>query len=405
MSESITQRNGGSIFILCQDVESAFPGLWQAAASWSLRYRGVKGKLWRLSVMLDSNLRSVVRVNGHFSSSFDHGDGASQGSVSAGKRFNSMHALAWEDFKSCSDGFLLASGMRLHAVGFVDDVDSVFGASGGTDVCRWLSKREVVADKWRYKWKYAKDQLLVRGLLAGNTFSFPRNDLSPLLNSDNIEVLGYVLTSVVGFSPPQLSSTIQRMHKKVSTLMWLAAPDCVPTMGILHHTYESTVVSVVNARLLHLDITPAKRACLDAPFARLLRYYLGVSYTASKLPLLADVGVMSVFSKLVKGQFLLLGRLARVTADLDPVVASTAAERASQVADGNRQGLDGMCAALCDEFKPPFAGLLNYRGAKKCSKHAWKKLCQRFLLSFSMYNGNSGVQMPATKILPLTGSR
>jgi hypothetical protein len=63
--ERLDKRNGGTIFILCQDVSNAYPGLWQRAADWCLRKRGARGKTWRIAAMLETGMSSVVRLNGH----------------------------------------------------------------------------------------------------------------------------------------------------------------------------------------------------------------------------------------------------------------------------------------------------------------------------------------------------
>jgi hypothetical protein len=210
--------------------------------------------------MLDTDLRSKLRLNGHTTDTRRHADGGAQGSVSSGPRFNVIQEALMIDAESFCDGFRISKHDSLHSFGYADDGYKFFGINAKNLAQKWMSHRVSLAAKWMCQYKLPKDQMLVRGFLADSVFTWIRHDGSPLCNSKSIEALGHILTQKIGHSPVQQSRTLARMQSKTRALHWLLSVDSLAVPTVASSLFSSLVLSVATSKLPLIRLSSAKFA-------------------------------------------------------------------------------------------------------------------------------------------------
>lgn len=342
--------NGGTLYFVFQDVENAFPGMWQEAVDWILRDMGVNGKLWRLARLMEKGVHAKVRVNGNESCEFEQRWGGSQGAVSQPKRFNLLQRRVMEEIEEMTNGVvvMLETGGRLElkVMGFVDDYGKLFGKNGVEDIERWLQEREKVAEKWRFMWKKVKDMLLVRGKGRNNNLEFERKGETKLESEKEVEVLGEVLTRVPGRSREQVRRTVERMKKQANKVKWLVSVREAGNIGLVEGMVVMMVESVAASKLVIVNMTKEEKNMIERVKAGIARSILGVGGRVSKRSALRELGWSTTWSMVVKAKLGMLGRLLRVTREEDEEVFEIVKIRRRQVEEGDRRGVMGECYDL-----------------------------------------------------------
>jgi hypothetical protein len=72
VAEFISEENGGVLFACLGDVKGAYPGAFQEGISWAYNKKGITGKIWRISCLLEENLKGRLRLNGHLTNFQKH---------------------------------------------------------------------------------------------------------------------------------------------------------------------------------------------------------------------------------------------------------------------------------------------------------------------------------------------
>jgi hypothetical protein len=382
-SELWKSSNGGSIFILASDIKDAYPSIWQDAASWLLHEKGIKGKLWRLTHLLDSDLRSKLRINGHVTRTQRHADGGAQGSVSAGPRFNVIQEALMVDSKKCSPGFSLPEAdLNIDSLGFVDDNYKLFGADAVKDIQRWLTTRDKLAAKWKCMFKPEKDQILIRGLLAALPHSFTRPCEAPLNSTTSIEALGHILTTNIGISPAQVKRTLNSMKAKARALQWLLSVNSLSVPRVASALFVALVLSVITSKLPLVRLSETQFDAFEKVQSDYAATLLGVPTSTPPWFLYADLGWLSVKATITKAKLLLAGRIFRACPNQDPTTASLAALRSAQVTEGDRVGLLGEVYETIESTgATPDESPLWYNLARSSTKQSFKTVAIKFVKS------------------------
>ena len=388
-NEAITHENGGSIFILAQDVGNAFPTVWIQLAAWYLRLRGVRGKIWRLIISMEMNTSSTLRINGHFSNTFKQGRGTAQGSPAAGHLFNTIQHLSIDLTNCAMTGVTAGKGsLSVKSLGFVDDVNTLEGANGAVTLQHWFDTRDHHAHRLRFHWKPEKDQVIIRGHLADTTFTFRRPRLPPLSSNDEMEILGVWITKTVGSSPKFLDRVLDEVKARTRGLIWLATVNSLPSTHILTHILDSLVTSLTTSKLVLVRLQDDDKHRIDLAKAELARTVLGVHPHTSRWALFHELNWPSMYALLIRAKLLFLGRLLRSSAEDNPVVAQMVNIRLDQVSQGDRSGFFG-------EVRIILRSVPSYRNpdelwesARYLSKGQWKKRVDGFidLLNVELFN-------------------
>ena len=138
VAEFISEENGGILFACLGDVKGAYPGAFQEGISWVYNKLGITGKIWRISCLLEENLKGRLRLNGHLTKFQKHNYGMNQGSISAVHRWN-IQASCFFRFAEKKGMGVLVGGTKLQGFGFVDDVTNM--TNSYEKVAQWLVDR------------------------------------------------------------------------------------------------------------------------------------------------------------------------------------------------------------------------------------------------------------------------
>lgn len=397
-SENITQENGGSISIFAGDINNAFPSTWQNLVSWILRDRKlVTGKIWRMTHLLDTNLKSIVRINGNLLRLVCHFHGGAQGSVSAGHRFNMIQALLMLDLDIFSFGlsFSTPKGRRtLKGTNFVDDHIRLEGKEAHSRLQSFLDKRDVAAAQYQTEWKPSKDQYLVRGKEA-NTLSVLKIANCQIKNTKSIEILGNILTTKIGHSPAHVKKAHNQMKYQSAQISWLATVNAPNTVKVAYTLFLSKVLSIAASKFPLIRLSDAQTLNLEKIQNTFAARLLHVPENTPSPMMITDLGWMPVAFHVQKSKLLLARRIFRADINVDPNVFHFARIRVRQIQDGDHQALLGEVFQMlnCDNSHP-----LWFNNAKDLTKNQFKTKVNKFLkLTFSKKNE---VDLDTTPIPP-----
>ena len=257
-------------------------------------------------------------------------------------------------------------------LGFVDDVDTIEGAEGARSLQSWFNTRDHHAHRFRFHWKPEKDQVLIRGDMASNAFTFQRPRSTPLTTCDEMEILGVWITKTVGHSPKFFDWVLDEVETRTGGLIWLATVSSLPSIHILTHIFDSLVTSLTTSKLVLVELQDADMHRLDLSKAELARATLGVHKHTSRWALYHELNWPSMYASLVRAKLLFLGRLLRTCADDNPVIASMVSIRLEQVEQGDRSGFFGEMYTLLRSVKSFQNPDELWTPARHLSKGQWK---------------------------------
>jgi hypothetical protein len=230
-------QNGGYVFVLASDVHGAYPAMYQDFVSWRLRSKGVTGKIWRLADLMEKNLQATLRINGHFSPIGQFEDGGNQGTISSPNRWAYLIAALYESCVLHRLG-LVVGGVRIPAVGFVDD--ATFLARSIADLIAQFEHREMIAEKLKFKWKPSKDQLLVRGPSPPKSCKIGDRTL---VAEDSVCIVGEWISGTPASSPKQVASALKGMIAAKACISWLVWRDVSTDPRSAQRLFNSLVQS------------------------------------------------------------------------------------------------------------------------------------------------------------------
>ena len=178
VAEFISEENGGILFACLGDVKGAYPGAFQEGISWVYNKLGITGKIWRISCLLEENLKGRLRLNGRLTKFQKHNHGMNQGSISAVHRWN-IQASCFFRFAEKKGMGVLVGGTKLQGFGFVDDVTNM--TNSYEKVAQWLVDRRELKNQGilngpTLKTKYLSEKRILKRERRG----FGRTKTEPL---------------------------------------------------------------------------------------------------------------------------------------------------------------------------------------------------------------------------------
>ena len=238
--EVLRSRNRTPTLCAFLDIRKAFDVAWRDAALLRLHKAGVVGQMWALIHDMVSNRTAEVRIDCHYSDSWDVEDGIGQGAVLSGLLFNLLiNGLAAAVRRACPGVRLGRSPVatRVPLLMYADDVAIL--ADTPNELQRALDAATGWAKMWRFQFGIGVTKSAVMWFHAGRR---PRTQLYLSTHAipyvQTYRYLGVVLHERFTWKPHVLHVLARGEQRMAACLLW-ATRASLPLAWVnqIFHTY------------------------------------------------------------------------------------------------------------------------------------------------------------------------
>ena len=289
------------------DIKQAYDQVWKAAVLTTLWERGVRGKMWRILKLLNTNLTTQIATRFGLTKEIQIQESLRQGGVASGLEFAAMMDTAEECLQEEQLGVLL-EGILIASLILMDDV--VLIAPSPKILQKMLNVLDRVALKWHLTFNQIKSKvMIVNGPPSPSSHQWTLGNLI-LEECTTYTYLGEVIAASLS-----LQEHIKHMRARsmlVTSTMFSVAEDNVLgkiKMQTFMQLYESCWVHAVMYNAETWTATKAEVANIEHIQLTLLRRFLKVPTSTPKAAIFADLGIQPLHFKMHAQQLMLLHKL------------------------------------------------------------------------------------------------
>ena len=246
-------------YVAFLDIHKAYDQIWKPAVWLNLWQRGIRGKMWRVLKLLNSNLSAKVRTRYGLTQEFPIAESLRQGGVLAGTEFASLIDHLEEDLQHANIGVIYGR-RRYPSLLLMDDI--VLMASTQHELQEMLDLTEQFACKWHLTFGDTKCKVMV--------FASPANRIPlqwhlgtlRLKETDQYRYLGEIITNNL-----RQTNHINQLRGKAisieSTIMSAASDDTLALIQLptILQLYDKCMLPAVlyNSEPWMLSTTEARK--------------------------------------------------------------------------------------------------------------------------------------------------
>jgi hypothetical protein len=319
---------GPGVWIAAADILDAFPSLWRAGADVHLHKLGIRGKMWRLLRLIESNPRGKYSLNGRITDEFKRSDGVDQGHISAAIRWVLWIQSLLTYLESLAIGYEVA-GLKIPTCAYIDDLTQIDHVLNNLLI--FLTEGARFGKRRKFSWKNSKLQIAFSGPATNKNSQLQSHHLSLPAHLQNpskrnsiyydskfhpVKKTAFMLGEFIG---DPLSKSIKQyehvqncMKAATHSLSWLnltnIGPRCSDLVGKL---FLSLIQSIASSHLIFSELNSTRWLNTESIKASLGKKLLGISKHASNWATYAELGWFSVKSEVRLARLLTFFRLKR----------------------------------------------------------------------------------------------